>query len=69
MEATKQKPDEITDQFSRHEALHTASIMMDMVEAHIIDHPALFYDERELADKAHQALFDLYQLIGSRHIK
>ena len=55
------------DKFHHHEALHTASIFMDMVARDLCEHRAVEGDTKrlKLAEKAHQALFDLYQLIGA----
>lgn len=48
--------------FGCHEALHTASIIMDMIDERLSQHPAIVGrpDWRVKADAAHQALFDLY---------
>lgn len=60
---------ELTE-YHHHEALHASSMVLSIVEEHIMEHPAVseIPKRKELADKAHQALFDLYQLIGSQHI-
>jgi len=49
-----------------HEALHTAMICMDLVDGQLLAHSAIEQvpERKVLAEKAHQALFDLYQLIG-----
>lgn len=62
--------DSKTDKFSRHEALHMSSFLMLSVDRELIEHQ---YIQSEpdciaLAEKAHQALFDLYQLIGEKHL-
>jgi hypothetical protein len=51
-----------------HEALHTTHVLMETFAAHVIDTRCAdeFSDVKEAADKAHQAMFDLYQLIGSK---
>lgn len=53
-----------------HEALHTASVVMDLVETSLIGHPAVAAkpEWKALAEKAHGALFDLYQAIGAEHL-
>lgn len=56
--------------FSYHEALHAASIMMDSVDRHLVEHPAVLFDPEafRLAFDAHTALFNLYQHLGKRHL-
>lgn len=53
-----------------HEALHAASIALDMVERQLLDHPSIVVRKDWYAKtvEAHQALFDLYQSIGGAHI-
>ena len=54
------------DEFLTHEALHMASFLMRSVDTELVEHPAIQENEdwSVLANKAHQALFDLYQSIG-----
>jgi len=51
-----------------HEALHTAHVLMDTFSNHVIETRCAdeFPDVMEAAQKAHQAIFDLYQLIGTK---
>lgn len=51
-----------------HEALHTTYVLMDTFDDHVLQARCSkeFPDVAEAADKAHQALFDLYQLIGQK---
>ena len=51
-----------------HEALHATHIVMETLDRHVIEAraTAAFPDVKEAAERAHQALFDLYQLIGSK---
>lgn len=53
-----------------HEALHAASIVLDMVERQLLDHPSVVVqkDWYAKAVSAHQHLFELYQAIGGAHI-
>ena len=53
-----------------HEALHAASIALDLVERQLLDHPSIVVqtDWYAKAVAAHQSLFDLYQSIGGAHI-
>lgn len=56
--------------FGCHEALHTASIVMNLVDERLASHPAVLAnpDWYRLASEAHTALYNLYQAIGARHI-
>jgi hypothetical protein len=56
--------------FGAHEALHTAAVTMDMVDRHLMQRPTIVGppDRSALADTDHQALFNLYQGIGSEHL-
>lgn len=56
--------------FGCHEAFHTASVALDLVSGHVLEHPAVILnpDWYALADKARQALFDLYTAIGQTHM-
>jgi hypothetical protein len=62
--------DNIPGTFSYHEALHTASVLMDSVDRHLVEHPAILLDKEAfgLAHAAHSALFNLYQHLGSKHL-
>lgn len=53
-----------------HEALHGASILMEMVDRELCDHPAVLAnpDWYALAHRAMENLFRLYQSIGSVHL-
>jgi hypothetical protein len=53
-----------------HEALDRTSVLMDMVESTLFDHPGITKQEwHDKLEEAHQALFDLYQMIGAEHLK
>ena len=56
------------DKFGRHECLDRAMLAERFVAENVVEHKALKPDEQKLAERAHQALFDLYQLIGKRHL-
>ena len=49
-----------------HEVLHMSSFLMRSVATELLEHDAILArpEWRELAERAHQALFDLYQAIG-----
>lgn len=51
-----------------HEALHTTHVLMSTFDDHVLQTRCAdeFPDVKAAADKAHQALFDLYQLIGAK---
>jgi len=53
--------------YSTHEALHTASIVEDMIDVQLLQHPAILENLQwwTLADEAHKKIFDLYQAIGA----
>lgn len=55
------------DRFLTHEALHMASSLMRSVDAEPLEYPAIQGNENwsALAEKALQALVDLYQSIGA----
>jgi hypothetical protein len=52
-----------------HEALHMAHVLAEMVDERLCEHPAVRMDPewKALADRAAEALHDLYQAIGARH--
>lgn len=49
-----------------HEALHMSAFLMRSVAVELLEHDAVCSrpEWRQLAERAHQALFDLYQAIG-----
>ena len=53
-----------------HEALHSVSIVLGIVEQNLLEHPSIIKDPAwyRHASKAHAALFSLYQEIGVRHL-
>jgi hypothetical protein len=57
--------------FGCHEALHMAHVLSELVAERIGEHPAvrLVPEWKALADRASDALFDLYQAIGARHLE
>jgi hypothetical protein len=56
--------------FGCHEALHVASLLMEEVDRHLAEHPAVALnpDWYRLAVRAQEALFELYQEIGAAHV-
>lgn len=56
--------------FGCHEAMHTTSLMLDMTDDHLLQHPAIVADPDfyRLAGEVHEALFALYQAIGEKHL-
>ena len=60
----------IMDQFSEHEALDRTHCIQHMLEQLLLDHPVIQGDAefQELAEKAAEALAELYQAIGRKHL-
>lgn len=56
--------------FGCHEALHMASVIAEMVDERLCQHPAISArpDWLQRAETACQALHDLYQEIGREHL-
>jgi hypothetical protein len=54
-----------------HEATHTASIVLDLVDQHLLHHPAIAGNAEwfRLASRASEALFNLYQAMGSAQLE
>lgn len=54
------------DEFSRHEALHTAHLLSDMFDRHLLVHPAVTHDAvaDRLAKAISERLGELYQALG-----
>lgn len=59
--------DEYNDGYT-HEALHTTHILMETFQDHVLDTRCAeqFPDVAASAEKVHQAMYDLYQLIGTK---
>jgi hypothetical protein len=58
-------------EFHYHEALDRSSVVLDMVDRHLIQHPVCKLDKEvsKLIEEAADKLFEAYQLIGDRSIK
>jgi hypothetical protein len=56
--------------FGCHEALHMASVFAEMVDEKLGQHPAILLQPewKAKADAAATLLFDLYQMIGAKHL-
>ena len=56
--------------FGFHEAVHTASIVLDLVDEQLLHHPAIAGNGEwfRLAARASEALFNLYQAMGAAQI-
>jgi 23S rRNA G2445 N2-methylase RlmL len=54
-----------------HEALHVANMMVEMLERHLGDHPAILSNPEWKArvDRAADELASLYQEIGAAHVE
>lgn len=59
-----------TDDYHVHEALDRTFIVMEML-SYVSEHPAIVerLEWKEKAEKAHDILFELYQMIGKEHLK
>ena len=56
--------------FGFHEAVHTTSIVLDLVDDQLLHHPAIAGNSEwfRLAARASEALFNLYQAMGSAQL-
>lgn len=68
-------PDEIMERFRPgthgcHEAMHAASMLMDLLDNRLAEHPAvvLVPEWHKLAATAHDAIFNLYRSIADAHL-
>ena len=57
--------------FGCHEALHMSLVLATMVDRDLADHPAIESrpEWKALADRAMEALNELYQVIGREHLE
>ncbi len=57
--------------FGCHEAMHLTSVILDMVEEHLVDHPAVRAKPEwaVIAWEARRALCRLHQAIAREHMK
>lgn len=57
--------------YGAHEAFHMASVFAEMVDERLCQHPTVMLNPawEELAQKACEALHELYQAIGQEHCK
>lgn len=56
--------------FGFHEAVHTTSIVLDLVDDQLLHHPAIAGNAEwfQLAARASEALFNLYQSMGAAQL-
>lgn len=56
--------------FGFHEAVHTTSIVLDLVDDQLLHHPAIAGNSEwfRLASRASEALFNLYQSMGAAQL-
>ncbi|MFD1327117.1 hypothetical protein [Mycoplana ramosa] len=54
-----------------HEATHTASIVLDLLDQHLLHHPAIAGNAElfRYASRASEALFNLYQSMGAAQVE
>ena len=59
-----------SDDYGRHEVLHMSHFLGDAVAQELLEHEQIKAraDWEQLANRAHTALFDLYQAIGKDHL-
>jgi hypothetical protein len=58
--------------FGRHEAYHTASLVLDIFDRNVLSHPAIEYGDDELraaAQTVYETLADFYQLCGEKFLE
>ena len=58
------------ESFGFHEAVHTTSIVLDLVDDQLLHHPAIAGNSEwfQLAARASEALFNLYQAMGAAQL-
>ena len=54
------------DVLLKHEVLHTAHIVEDMIARFLLEHPAVIGDDKlkKAANALHQQAYDFYQMAG-----
>lgn len=59
------------DAFGLHEVLHMSNFLMDAVDEQLLQHAQIENNPewKALAEQAHDALYNLYQAIGSASLK
>lgn len=67
MASEEKSSDRPLDAFHAHEALHTAHVLMDCYGDHVADHPYVQANPElaGLAERAIEAMMDVYQAIGA----
>lgn len=59
-----------TDEFAKHEVLHTASIVMNLFNRELIEHPVVIHDKElnDLATEVFEALYNFYNTCGGKFL-
>ncbi len=59
-----------TDDYARHEILHMSLFLAEAVDSQLVSRQLVQQNPawKDLAENAHQALFDLYQAVGGEHL-
>ena len=59
------------DDYHYHEAMDRAHVVMEMIDAHLIQHPVfkLETEERRLVEDAQLLIMEAYQKLGTKHFK
>ena len=72
MKMQKQNPKtQPLDEFHYHEAMHTTSVLMNVLDGEVGEHPAVLQDPKltALAEKAVSAMYALYNAIAFKKIE
>ena len=56
------------DEFSRHEALDRSSMILNIIDTHLLQHPVIKLDKelKEKVTKSAELLYEVYQELGSK---
>ncbi len=59
-----------TDNYARHEILHMSLFLAESVHEQLASRPLVQQNPewKHLAERAHEALFELYQAVGGEHL-
>ena len=58
------------DDYSRHEVLHVVSVVLEMIETHVMKHEYTQTDRHlsHMIENVEDNLFDIYQYIAEQHL-
>jgi len=71
MKKSKKSADYAPGSMGRHEALHMAQFLESAIDNELVQHPAILKHEKwlKLAVRAADALAELHQAIGKKHLR